>query len=122
MALFTMGRIVLRNLFSPPVTRRYPFREKESMRTPITRGRIAIDIAACTFCGACQKRCPTDAIVVTRAEKAWSIDRLRCCACNACVEVCPVKCLAMENLYSPATVTRDKDIFRREGSPPTAAR
>ena len=64
------------------------------------------------------KRCPTDAIIVPKADKEWNIDRLRCCTCNACVEVCPKKCLAMDNRYTPPTVTKDKDIFRQPPRPP----
>jgi ech hydrogenase subunit F len=111
MAVFGMTRTVLRNLFSRPATRLYPSRMKEAHRSERSRGRIAIDIGACIFCGACAKRCPTDAIVVTKAAREWTIDRLRCCTCNACVEVCPTKCLSMENRYTPPTATKDRDAF-----------
>jgi formate hydrogenlyase subunit 6/NADH:ubiquinone oxidoreductase subunit I len=117
MSVFVMTRTVLRNLFSRPATRLYPRREKEAHRVPRSRGHIEIDIDACIFCGACAKRCPTDAIIVTKPQKEWNIDRLRCCACNACVEVCPVKCLSMDNRYTAPTVTRDKDIFRQPLKP-----
>jgi len=117
MSVFVMTRTVLRNLFSRPATRPYPGREKEAHRAPRSRGHIEIDIDVCIFCGACAKRCPTDAIIVTKPQKEWNIDRLRCCACNACVEVCPVKCLSMDNRYTVPTVTRDKDIFRQPPKP-----
>jgi formate hydrogenlyase subunit 6/NADH:ubiquinone oxidoreductase subunit I len=117
MSVFVMTRTVLRNLFSRPATRRYPGHEKEPHRAPRSRGHIAIDIDVCIFCGACAKRCPTDAIIVTKPVKEWNIDRLRCCSCNACVEVCPVKCLTMDNRYTSPTVTRDKDIFRQPPKP-----
>ena len=118
MSVFGMTRITLKNLFTRPATRLYPTRQKEAWRTPRSRGSIAIDIERCSFCGACAKRCPTDAIIVTKPQKEWNIDRLRCCTCNACVEVCPVKCLSMDNRYTPPTVTRDKDIFRQAPKPP----
>jgi formate hydrogenlyase subunit 6/NADH:ubiquinone oxidoreductase subunit I len=116
-----MSRTVLRNLFSRPATRLYPRRVKEAHRTEKSRGRIEIDIEACIFCGACAKRCPTDAIIVTKPDREWNIDRLRCCTCNACVEVCPKKCLSMANTYTSPTVTRDKDIFRQAPRPPKEA-
>jgi ech hydrogenase subunit F len=129
MSVFLMTRTVLRNLFSRPATRLYPTRLKEPHRASKSRGHIVIAIDICIFCGACAKRCPTDAIVVTKPRKEWSIDRLRCCTCNACVEVCPVKCLSMDSRYTAPTVTRDKDIFRQPpltagepraaGAPPT---
>ena len=118
MSVFGMAKTTLNNLFNTPATRRYPTRVKEPHRTERTRGRIEIDIEACIFCGACARRCPTDAIIVTKPQREWNIDRLRCCTCNACVEVCPVKCLSMDNRYSPVTATRDKDIFRQAPRPP----
>ena len=108
-----MSRTIARNLFSRPATRLYPTREKVPHRAARSRGRIEIDIEVCIFCGACAKRCPTDAIIVLKPGKEWNIDRLRCCTCNACVEVCPKKCLGMANGYTPPTVTRDRDIFRQ---------
>jgi ech hydrogenase subunit F len=113
MSVFSMTRTVIRNLFSRPATRLYPARRTEPWRTERSRGRIEIDIDRCIFCSGCVRRCPTDALIVIKTRKEWNIDRLRCCACNACVEVCPVKCLRMDNRYSPVTTTRDKDIFRR---------
>ena len=88
MSVLGMSRTIMRNLFTGPATRRYPTRVKEPHRTERSRGRIEIDIEACIFCGACAKRCPTDALIVLKADKEWNIDRLRCCTCNACVEVC----------------------------------
>ena len=118
MSILGMSRTIMRNLFTGPATRRYPTHVKEPHRTERSRGRIEIDIEACIFCSACSKRCPTDAIIVLKADKEWNIDRLRCCTCNACVEVCPVKCLRMDNRYSPVTTTRDKDVFRQGPKPP----
>jgi ech hydrogenase subunit F len=121
MSVFAMTRITLRNLFTRPATRRYPSRVKEPHHSARSRGRIEIDIEACIFCSACSKRCPTDAIIVSKVDKEWNIDRLRCCTCNACVEVCPKKCLGMANRYTPPTVTKDKDIFRQKPRPPKEA-
>ncbi len=109
-----MTKTVLSNLFSRPVTRRYPDKVKEARHVPGTRGKIEIDVEKCTMCMLCQKRCPTDAIIVTRQIREWNIDRLRCCSCNACVEVCPVKCLGMDERYTPPTVTKDRDYFRQK--------
>ena len=125
MSVLGMTRTTMRNLFSRPSTRRYPTKVKEPHRAPKSRGRIQIDIEACIFCSACAKRCPTDAIIVSKADKVWEIDRLRCCTCNACVEVCPKKCLDMDVRYTLPTVTKDKDIFKQaprlpKPEPPTA--
>jgi formate hydrogenlyase subunit 6/NADH:ubiquinone oxidoreductase subunit I len=58
----------------------------------------------------CQRRCPSDAIIVTKPQKEWRIDRLRCVICNACVEACPVKCLRTVNVYSPSVFLRDEAV------------
>ena len=121
MSVLGMTRTTMQNLFSRPSTRRYPTKVKEPHSTPKSRGRIQIDIEACIFCSACAKRCPTDAIIVSKADKVWEIDRLRCCTCNACVEVCPKKCLDMDARYTLPTVTKDKDIFKQAPRPPKPA-
>jgi ech hydrogenase subunit F len=118
MSVLGMTRTMISNLFSPPSTRRYPTKVKEPHHSSKSRGRIQIDIEACIFCSACAKRCPTDAIIVSKVDKVWEIDRLRCCTCNACVEVCPKKCLDMDVRYTPPTVTKDKDIFKQAPRPP----
>jgi formate hydrogenlyase subunit 6/NADH:ubiquinone oxidoreductase subunit I len=112
MILFAMARSAIQNLFSKPATERYPFVKKEYMVG--SRGRVAIEIQACIFCGLCQRKCPTSAIIVSKESKTWEIERLRCITCNACVEVCPKKCLKMENLYSPAQVKRSKETFQAQ--------
>jgi len=100
MTLLPMSRIALRNLFSKPATRRYPFVVREPFAA--TRGRIVIDYPACIHCLACAKRCPADAIVVDREAKTWAIDRFACVICGACVRACPKKCLAITNERSRA--------------------
>jgi len=89
-----MARYVLANLLRGPSTRRYPL----EVRPPIaeSRGRIAIDYPECIHCGACDRRCPANAIDVAKDPKSWRIDRFACVACGLCVRVCPKKCLRME--------------------------
>jgi ech hydrogenase subunit F len=99
--------VIARSVLSRPATRLYPFEKRPFFKN--TRGSVSIEIDKCIFCGICEKKCPTDAIKVTKATKDWEINRLRCIACNACVEACPKKCLAMENMYSAAVVTKGAD-------------
>jgi formate hydrogenlyase subunit 6/NADH:ubiquinone oxidoreductase subunit I len=89
-----MTRLALRNLFTPPATRHYPYKTRPAFKE--SRGRIVIDFPACIFCAACSKHCPADAIVVDKATKHWGIDRFACVSCAACVRACPKKCLAMD--------------------------
>jgi len=104
-----MAKNAMRRLFCAPVTERYPFVPKEYPKG--ARGKVAIEIEKCIFCGICQRKCPTAAIVVTKEKRIWEIDRLRCVSCNACVEVCPKKCLALDTGYSPCSQERYKDSF-----------
>ncbi|MBF0388069.1 MAG: 4Fe-4S dicluster domain-containing protein [Candidatus Omnitrophica bacterium] len=109
MSLMGFAKVVLKNLFTGPVTEKYPFVPKVYPQG--ARGSVNIELAKCIFCGICQKKCPTAAIVVTKEPKAWEIDRLRCISCNYCVEVCPKKCLALDTKYAPVTITRTTDKF-----------
>ena len=110
MSVFGMSKTVLKNLFTNPATKMYPIRPQVLYKN--TRGKIAIEIDKCIFCGICSKKCPTSAIEVTRDSKSWQIDRLRCIACNACVDACPKKCLVMENEYSKPTTGKNVDLFK----------
>jgi len=104
-----MTKTVIKNLLSGPATLMYP--QKKRIFTSITRGSVAVDINKCIFCGMCGRRCPTYAIMVTKDSKEWQIDRLKCCTCDLCVEICPVKCLSMENQYTPPITDRGEGIY-----------
>jgi ech hydrogenase subunit F len=78
---------VLKNLFSRPSTRKYPYEKREPFEA--ARGHIAFLPEKCIYCGACARRCPAVAITVKRAEKELLFDPYRCVICEACAEVCP---------------------------------
>jgi ech hydrogenase subunit F len=109
MSLLGMSRITLKNLFSRPATRRYPKERREPF--PIARGEIAIDIETCILCGLCARRCPDQALAVSKPERSWEIDHLRCILCGLCVRVCPVHCLTQRRVSHPPVVSRDKFKF-----------
>ncbi|MDR1247101.1 MAG: 4Fe-4S binding protein [Clostridiales Family XIII bacterium] len=61
----------------------------------------------CIYCGICAKKCPQDALKVSRAKKnaetgelegenIWSVNRDECILCGICVEACPKKSLTIE--------------------------
>ena len=83
-----ISRMVGRSLFGRPATEMYP--ERRRAYPDAARGSVANDIIRCIFCGQCQRKCPTGAILVAKEEAAWRIDSLKCCSCRRCVEVCPV--------------------------------
>ena len=107
MAQMSIGKVIARWVLSRPATRLYPFEKRSFYKN--TRGSVSIEMDKCILCGICQKKCPTLAIIVTKAARDWQINRLRCISCNACVEACPKKCLHMENMYSPAVVVKGAD-------------
>jgi len=97
--MFKLAANIFSNLSRTPATRRYPFEKREA--PSITRGRLDIEIEKCIFCGACQKRCPANAIAVTREPKSWTLNPYACIICGYCVEVCPTKCLHLKPDYLP---------------------
>ena len=84
---------VLRRVLQRPVTRRYPAQPRTVF--PGSRGAIDMDPNVCIYCGLCQKRCPANAIAVTRKPNSWTVDPWACIVCNCCVEVCPKHCIRM---------------------------
>lgn len=109
MRMFVLLKTILKNLFSVPPTRLYPQIARNYFKN--SRGKIAITIEQCIFCGICQRKCLTGALTVSKLEKKWTIDRLRCTACGCCVEQCPKKCLTMEQNYSPACTGKQQDTY-----------
>ncbi|MDR2355364.1 MAG: 4Fe-4S binding protein [Clostridiales Family XIII bacterium] len=61
----------------------------------------------CIYCGICAKKCPQDALTVSRVKKnpqtgepegenIWSVNAGTCILCGICVEACPKKSLTIE--------------------------
>ncbi len=109
MKIFTIGKTIIKNIFSKPATLMYPkIKRKFAYKS---RGKINIDIDKCIYCSICQKKCPSNAINVKRNEKIWEINRLKCIICNYCVEVCPKNCLSMDNKYPEPQVEEKIESF-----------
>lgn len=112
MSILSMTKTLLKSLLHGPYTVLYPLRKKDLF--PNTRGRIEIDIAACIFCGICEKRCPTGALAVNKEARSWTIERMKCIQCNYCTEVCPKKCLRMDGQYAaPSTGSAGEEYIAR---------
>ena len=106
--------LVLKNLFSKPVTRNYP---AEELKFPErSRGSVKVDIDQCIFCGSCQRKCPSSAITVDRTARTWSIDRMGCVQCENCVNNCPKTCLHMDVHYTEPDYNKVIDTV--QGPPP----
>ena len=114
--MFDMLSEILKNLISKPATRQYPFERREPFKN--ARGQISgIDIDSCIFCGICSKRCPSEAIVVNKAEKSWEIDSFKCVVCGVCTEVCPKKCIYMSSVHKSAALAKDKSKYVQQPKP-----
>ncbi|MBF0299311.1 MAG: 4Fe-4S dicluster domain-containing protein [Oligoflexia bacterium] len=100
---------IISALFKKPFTVKYPFEKLEL--SDKHRGHIEIEVDKCIFCGICEKKCPAKAIIVTKTDQSWEIDRLSCITCNACVDVCPKKCLHSKTQWSPSQ--EKKGLFER---------
>jgi ech hydrogenase subunit F len=101
-SIFTLAKTVFKWLFSKPATLMYPVVPRDFFDK--TRGHIDNDIQKCILCGLCERRCPAQALKVSKEKKTWEIDYARCIICNFCVEVCPVRSLRTEKTYSPSYV------------------
>ena len=119
MKIFTLAKMVIQSVFKAPATLMYPFKKRE-MVAP-TRGSIVIEIDKCIYCSLCVKKCPPNALTVSKADRTWAIDRMMCISCSACVDVCPKKCLEMVPAYAPAQFKKSVDCFTGSAVAPAAA-
>lgn len=109
MAFFEMVRTALRTVLQQPVTILYP--AQAAKKTPLTRGHVILDESRCISCGTCQRKCPAQAILISKEAKTWQIDRFRCVVCNSCVDTCPVKCLSMDTQYTAPAAKKGVETF-----------
>ena len=116
MAVLKFTKMILGSLLKKPATLMYPILPRQWQDN--TRGHIQIDIDNCIFCGICMRKCPTDAIAVDRAAKAWTIQRMQCIQCCCCVELCPKKCLANRPEYTAPDVAKVVDAYEKPPEPP----
>jgi len=110
--VFTFTKTISRNFFKKPATLMYPFKQREFY--PATRGRIFNAIEQCIFCGLCSRKCPTNAITVTKESKEFDLRSLQCIICGSCVDACPKKCLIMQNHYSSSVEKNTEGVYHYE--------
>ncbi|MBE6500094.1 MAG: hypothetical protein E7Z80_06095 [Methanobrevibacter thaueri] len=58
-----------------------------------SKWRIGNNISQCSLCGRCEIICPTNAIIVSRHKKTWTLNNRRCKQCLNCIVKCPSHCL-----------------------------
>jgi ech hydrogenase subunit F len=101
-----MARRSLRNLFSKPATRLYPTQPRVCVEG--ARGSLQLDPTNCNFCERCAKRCPTQALRVSRQDRTLVFEELLCINCGWCVEVCN-KCSLLMATDPPAVIARGRE-------------
>lgn len=106
MGSFKLGKMTLRSLFSKPETIRYPFEEPE--HPACMKGLVEFDYSNCIYCGICEKRCPTNAISVSKEDETWTIDHFACIQCGSCIRECPKSCLTMDPVLVHPSTTKTK--------------
>lgn len=111
----SMLRTTMKNLVSRPATRLYPAVPAEIPRTD--RGRIVYDMSKCIFCGLCEKRCPTHAIIMDKANKRQSVSRAKCIACGVCIDSCPTDTIEMRPEYSPPSLAPEIHVYDAKLTP-----
>ncbi len=95
--LMNFAPVVLKNLFSKPVTKNYP--AEPAVYPERSRGHVEIDLDTCIMCGLCMRSCPSGSIKVDRPNATWTINRFDCVQCGYCTTVCPKKSLSINPGY-----------------------
>lgn len=111
--MFKMMPNILRNIFGPKATRRYPHEIREPFEN--ARGQIVGDGLKCTCCGICAAKCPSRCISVDKKTATWTYDPYACVYCGVCVESCPSGGVAQRREYRPPTETKDLVVLGCEG-------
>ena len=101
---------IIKNLFSKPATRKYPFEKREYFKK--TRGKISFDQAKCDHCGDCQRVCPAGAIEVNEKEKTIEYDPFRCIYCWVCAEKCLQHAIITEEEYRAPAYEKAKQSYK----------
>lgn len=100
--MFGMFTTVIRNVFSKPATRLYPFEKREPFDE--VRGHLEISREDCTLCGICALKCPAQCIEVDQKEGRWKLNPFQCVMCGVCIVECPWDCLSADKTYfAPGT-------------------
>ena len=103
-----MFPVIVKNLFSRPATRRYPFRD---IREPFDgyRGKIHFDNTKCDLCGDCARTCPSDAIEVSMENRQITYDPFKCIYCGTCVETCLQQAISQEKYYAAPAAAKQAE-------------
>lgn len=68
-----------------------------SMLPPFLQPRPSVILSKCVGCGACEKSCPVNAIVIK--DRKAVIDRAECIKCFCCQELCPIHAIEIKKNF-----------------------
>jgi ech hydrogenase subunit F len=111
---------VLKNLFSTPATRRYPFKD---VREPVNgfRGKITFpNVSTCKLCGMCAKVCPAKALEINKQARQIKYSPFNCIYCGACQDACPTHTIVQSVIYAPPAATKSVETIDIPAPPPAA--
>ncbi|MBI4654533.1 MAG: NADH-quinone oxidoreductase subunit NuoI [Nitrospirae bacterium] len=118
--------LTLKHMFSPAVTRQYPYEKREAAAG--FRGLHALvrdketGAAKCVGCGLCAAMCPSQCIHIYTIEgedhkkvvDRYEIDVLRCVFCAFCVEACPFGAISLTEHYEYSDYAKDAFYMTKE--------
>jgi len=117
--------IVFRRLFTPAATIEYP--EEKPELAPRYRGRIVLTRdpdgrERCVACSLCAVVCPTDCIVLQKAEtgdgrwypQIFRINFSRCIFCGLCEEACPTEAIQLIPDFEMGEQRRTSLVYEKE--------
>ena len=99
---------IVKNLFSRPATRRYPFKD---IREPFSgyRGKIQFDNTKCDLCGDCGRVCPAAAIEVSLENRQITYNPFKCIYCGTCMETCLPRAISQDKYYAMPAAAKEAE-------------
>jgi formate hydrogenlyase subunit 6/NADH:ubiquinone oxidoreductase subunit I len=103
---------ILRNLFTKPATKQYPFVKREPF--PESRGLLKFDMTKCDFCGDCERICPSGAVTVDEEKKQIHYNPFQCIYCRMCAESCLQYAITAEVVYQAPAYEKKEEVYTPE--------
>ncbi len=102
---------IIKNLFTRPATRRYPFLDTREP-FPGARGRLYFDTNKCDLCGDCARVCPAEAISVVTEGQELHYNPFKCIYCASCVQACLQRAITMDNHYTLPAYQKSEETYK----------
>ncbi len=100
-----MFNVIRKILKYPRLTQDYP---KKAPDSRFFIGKPVVDLGKCTFCGACIRRCPSQAIIGNTEDRGIGFNYDACIFCTLCEEICEAGAITMSGEFELAEKDRTK--------------